>query len=72
MERFIVLGKSFDLVCVFIEKKYNKNAYGWSLKYFFLLSLASAQKKEMIEAEKSAIVNQILYVVKNMIIFEFT
>jgi hypothetical protein len=36
MERFIVLGKSFDIMCVFIEKKYNKNAYGWSLKYFFV------------------------------------
>jgi len=47
MERSVVLGKSFNIMCLFIKEEHNQDANGRALKYLFF-KLASAQKKEMI------------------------
>jgi len=37
-----------------------------------LTTSAVSNKNELIEAEKTSVLNQILYVVRNMILFDFT
>lgn len=37
-----------------------------------LTASAVSNKNELIEAEKTSVLNQILYVVRNMILFDFT
>ena len=57
---------------LFVEEKYSQND-DYKRVWYFLLYLGNLhRKKELIEAERSAILNQMLIVVRNMIIFEFT
>ena len=67
MERHGTVGKHSNIMHIPREESHHPDASGHILQY--LCSYKGSNRSELIEAEKTAVLNQILYIVRNMILF---
>lgn len=71
MEGYGVLVEYFGLMHFSVKEEYTQNDDYERVRYCLCKLGNINRKKELFEAERSAILNQMLIVVRNMIIFEF-